>query len=76
MSYERFRKVFKERVGMSPGDYRIRRRVELACRLLVQERIPAKQVAYDLGYADEYCFSKQFRKFIGVSPDAFRKGMR
>jgi len=75
-SYERFRKVFKERVGTPPGEYRIRRRIESACHLLVEERLTAKRVAYELGYPDEYTFSKQFRKFIGTSPDAFRRGVR
>jgi AraC-like DNA-binding protein len=76
LSYERFRKVFREHVGVAPGDYRIRRRIERACRLLVQDRLSAKEIAYELGYADAYCFSKQFRGVMGVAPAAFRREVR
>src|SRR5690606_8095682 len=34
LSYERFRKVFRERTGLSPGEYRIRRRIDHARALL------------------------------------------
>ena len=72
MSYERLRKVFKEHVGVPPGDYRIRRRIERSCALLVQTGLTVKEVAHELGYVDVYTFSKQFKKVMGRSPDAFR----
>lgn len=76
MSYERFRKVFRERTGVSPGAYRIQRRVEQAGRLLTEERMTVKEVAYALGYSDLYGFSRQFRQFMGTAPSTFRHGVR
>ena len=76
MSYERFRKVFRERTGVSPGAYRIQRRVEHACRLLSEERMPVKEAAYVLGYPDIYSFSRQFRQIIGAAPSTFRHGIK
>ncbi|OGV83669.1 MAG: hypothetical protein A3K19_25175 [Lentisphaerae bacterium RIFOXYB12_FULL_65_16] len=76
MSYERFRKVFRERVGVAPGAYRIRRRVERACQLLREEHLSVKEAAFALGYADIYSFSRQFRQVMGTPPGAFRNGVR
>jgi AraC-like DNA-binding protein len=76
MSYERFRKVFRDRVGVAPGAYRIRRRIERACQLLSEERLSVKETAYALGYPDIYSFSRQFRQVMGTPPAAFRRGVR
>jgi len=73
LSYERFRKIFRDRIGLSPGEYRIRRRIDEARAMLSQHRMSTKEIAYALGYADPFTFSKQFKRFVGMSPTAFRK---
>ncbi len=70
MSTSTFRRDFKRLTGVSPGEYRIRRRIEEACKLLSDFDI--KEVAYHLGYADAKVFSKQFRQFTGMTPSAYR----
>ncbi len=37
------------------------------------EDISIKEVAYNLGFCDEYHFSKQFRKYTGMSPSKYKK---
>lgn len=71
LSYERLRKVFKQRTGFSLADYRIRRRVERAQALLEHQQLPIKQVAHMLGYPDPFTFSRQFRKFTGRAPSSY-----
>jgi len=73
LSYDRFRKLFRGQVGVSPGEYRIRRRIDHAQHLLAQERLSVKAAAYRLGYPDPYTFSKQFKRYTGQSPTAFRE---
>jgi AraC-like DNA-binding protein len=73
LSYERFRKIFRQRQGLSPGDYRIRRRIDQAKALITQHRLSNKEIAYALGYADPFTFSKQFKQVVGMSPAVFRK---
>lgn len=73
LSYERFRKVFRRRMGLSPGEYRIRRRIDRARVLLVQERLSVSVVAEDLGYKDPFTFSRQFKQIVGISPQKFRQ---
>lgn len=35
----------------------------------------AKEIAYNLGFCDEYHFSKQFKKVMGLSPSLYRKSI-
>ncbi|MBA2481726.1 MAG: helix-turn-helix transcriptional regulator [Planctomycetes bacterium] len=74
MSYERFRKVFREHMGLSPGEYRIRRRIDRARELLLGEGGSIKEIAYALGYSNPFTFSTQFKQAVGLSPEAFRAG--
>lgn len=73
LSYERFRKLFRLRMGMPPGEYRIRRRIDRARSLIAQDGLSNKEVAYRLAYADPFVFSKQFKRYTGMSPAAFRR---
>jgi AraC-like DNA-binding protein len=70
LGYSNFRRLFHEKIGLSPGDYRINKRLELACELL-SAGLSQKQVAFKLGYTDVQGFSRQFRRFIGLSPGMF-----
>lgn len=73
LSYERFRKIFKEVMGFSPGDYRIRNRIQYAQNLLVDRKKNVNEIANELGYPDAFTFSKQFKKIVGYSPEKFIK---
>jgi AraC-like DNA-binding protein len=68
VGYERLRKLFRERTGLAPGEYRIRRRLEQACSMLAQGDLSVKEVASALGYANPFVFSRQFRNVLGIPP--------
>ncbi len=72
LDYERFRKAFLRRTGTSPGQYRIRRRLERACALLQSTRRSLASIAAELGYCSPYEFSNQFRARMGVPPSRYR----
>ena len=40
------------------------------------DEISVKEVAYNLGFCDEYHFSKQFLRYAGVSPQAYKKSRK
>ena len=72
MSYINFRRKFKERTGVSPGSWLIKKRIERACNLLKSEEFSVKTISEFLGYPDVYTFSKQFKKEMGIPPSEFR----
>lgn len=73
LSYERFRKVFRDATGVAPAAYRIRRRIDRARRLLVGGTQPLAAIADELGYPNQFAFSAQFKRLVGESPEAYRK---
>ncbi|MCC6581496.1 MAG: helix-turn-helix transcriptional regulator [Phycisphaeraceae bacterium] len=70
---EVFRKRFTRWAGLSPGRYRATRLVQRAATLMQQGGLTDKQVAAELGYCDEFHFSRRFKQIMGVSPRAFRR---
>ena len=47
-------------------------REELACWLLVQTSLSIEAIAESLGYQDTSNFSRTFRRWLGITPSAFR----
>ena len=72
-SYEHFRKKFKSHLGISPHQYRIKRKMEAACSMLKNSTIPIFMIAEKLGYSSQYEFSNQFKKHYKVPPLRYRK---
>ncbi len=73
LSYETFRKRFTQIVGMSPQQYRNRVLIERACRLMQETHLNNKEIAYRLGFYDEFHFSRRFKQVVGRSPKEFRR---
>ena len=72
LGYETFRKLFKAYVGISPNAYIIQARINCAKSLLLDSAKSINEIALNLGYPDQFSFSKQFRKNCCVSPSEFR----
>ncbi|WP_458787992.1 helix-turn-helix domain-containing protein [Vallitalea sediminicola] len=72
MSYEKLRKIFKQRIGVSPHKYLITKRINEAQSMLHNPNLTISEIADMLGFYDSYAFSNQFKKIVGVSPKKFR----
>jgi AraC-like DNA-binding protein/ligand-binding sensor protein len=60
---------FRDEVGMTPARYVRGERMKRARELLLRGR-RIKEVAYELGFCDEFHFSKVFRREFGISPSS------
>jgi AraC-like DNA-binding protein len=69
VSYSYLHRVFTADAGCSPSRYRIRARIAAAGRMLHAKA--AKQVAAELGYDNQFYFSRQFKRGTGCSPRAW-----
>jgi transcriptional regulator GlxA family with amidase domain len=74
LSVSRYTAVFRRATGCSPTEYFGRLRVQRACEMLRTTIFPIHEIARQTGYLDPYYFSRAFKKQVGVSPTAFRKG--
>lgn len=65
-------KMFKQVTGYSPSQYLYRVRMTRAENLLASE-LTIGQVASSVGFSDSLYFSKQFRRWSGVTPTTYRR---
>lgn len=76
LGWESFRKRFRERAGLAPGAYRLRRRLERAQAELLAGGRPVQAIAAELGYANPFVFSTIFHRHVGCTPTAWRRRQR
>lgn len=67
------RKIFQELNDESPKSCYLRLKFELACKLLTENQLSIKEIAFKLGYANSQGFCRQFRRLINCSPLDYRK---
>ena len=65
--------IFKSIVGKTVINYLNDSKIIKAKELLLTTNMTIKEIAIQLGYYDQYHFSKSFKKSIGMSPTNFRK---
>ena len=74
--YAAFRRDFAALTGVSPLQYRARKRIEAAQTLLERGEMTSAAIARNLGYNDEAHFSKAFKKATGLSPRAWKQSRK
>ena len=65
-------KIFKNKMGISPQEYLMQRKLNYACKLLVETDAQIQDVARRVGYNNLLTFSKIFKGKYGVSPKNYR----
>jgi AraC family transcriptional regulator len=75
MSYFHFSRAFKQTLGMSPTNYIAERRIEHAKKLMQETSLPISEIALRSGFSSQSHFTTSFRRFSGVTPRSFRRGI-
>ena len=73
ISYSLFRREFRKRCGISPGQYRLELKLEKAKELLHSTNISVADISFRLHFECIGQFSTFFKKRTGHSPLEFRK---
>lgn len=73
ISIRHFSRVFVQTFGMPPHSYQLKRRLELACKLLLDARLTLNDIATACGFASLSHMTRLFRANVGTSPGDWRR---
>jgi transcriptional regulator GlxA family with amidase domain len=68
--------LFRQALGIGPGTYYLRLRLQAARRLLLDTRLSMQVVAVRSGFGSHSAFSRSFQQHFAVSPSAYRRQNR
>ncbi len=71
-----FCELFKKEKGISPQQYLIEYRMDLALHLLKSTDLKVSDIARSVGYKDALLFSRMFKSKNGVCPGSFRNRIK
>jgi len=69
-------RCFIQETGMTPLTYLNRYRIQQATQLLEQGQLSITETMCQVGFSESSHFTRLFRREVGVSPSAFKKGNR
>ncbi len=73
LSQSYFAKAFKDEIGLSPINYLLKVRIEMAMELLSHTGMKVGDIALNVGFSKQQRFNEIFRKQTGLTPTEFRK---
>ncbi len=73
ISVRTLEQLFKQALGMGPGSYYLRLRLQAARRLLLDTRLSMQVIAVRCGFGSHSAFSRIFRQHFAMSPSAYRR---
>ena len=75
LTRKHFNSRFKAQTGITAYQYWLSYKIAQAKLLLIGTDKTVKEIAYDLGFNDEFYFSRLFKRKERISPTAFRKSL-
>jgi AraC family L-rhamnose operon transcriptional activator RhaR len=66
-------RLFQSHAGTSPATYIETARLDRACALLLDQSLPIKAIAQQVGYLDVHHFTRTFGRRLGTSPGKVRR---
>ena len=72
LSLSRFKQRFRSEMGVPPGEYILRRKVDSACALLGETKKSVTEIAYELDFSSSQYFATVFRRITGKKPTDLR----
>ena len=73
ISYSYLQRLFNEKYGVPPKKYIIQLKINYACDLLKNSNCKIAETAEMVGFEDLYFFSRQFKKYVGLSPTEYKR---
>ena len=74
LNEEYFSKLFSRQTGFTFKDYLLNEKMSAARKLLETSALPVSIIASKVGYDNYSHFSQIFKKYVGQTPQEYRKG--
>lgn len=68
-----FRKLFTRQYGCTPLQYVLKKRIQMAEKMLAETERTVSEIALSCGFHGKAAFCTQFQNTFGVSPEEYRK---
>ncbi len=76
LSQYHFARAFKQTTGLTPIQFLMQRRIELAKQLLSESDLPIVEISLQAGFKNQSHFTTLFRKFTAMTPKAYRNAVQ
>lgn len=73
MNRNYFSTAFTQHVGMSPSQYLMKVRMARAAEMLLDSTASVSEIAYSIGYANPFVFTRAFTRHFGLPPTSYRE---
>lgn len=68
-----FHLVFKAQVGITPHQYVLNKRIDMAKKLIKEGQYSLGHIAELIGFSDQSVFTHTFTRLVELSPSQYRK---
>ncbi len=72
LSPSHFHAQFKDSVGLTPHQYLLKSRLDLAARLLRESGMPLIRIAEECGFSSQSALTNAMRRYLGLTPKRLR----
>jgi transcriptional regulator GlxA family with amidase domain len=76
LSPRHFSRLFRQSLGVPPGEFVEQIRLHESTRRLTETEVPIEVLTYSLGYRSGDAFSRAFRRQFGIAPSEYRERFR
>ena len=76
MSLSSYHKYFLQAMGVPPGEYILKKKIEKARALLSDTNLSVTEIAFQCGFSSSQYFATAFKRFCRMTPSQFRESMK
>lgn len=73
LSPDYLNRIFKKELNMSLSHFILEKKMQMACRLLLETTLSVSEISEKIGYTNFSAFSYAFKRSMGYSPTGFRR---
>jgi len=72
LSVTHYSRLFRAKTGRSPNKYFSELKIQKSCQYLYFSDLNIKEICAEIGFLDQYYFSRLFKKVMGIAPAIYK----